>query len=134
MNMKILIALLTASLLAGGCGDLGHKAPAPAVPTSDLTAAMASPGLVVVDFFATWCGPCKAMKPVVEKTEKALAGKVRFVAVDIDQQTGLAQQYKVEAVPTFVILKDGKVLDSKVGGMAPEKFKSWIDGFVQASK
>lgn len=128
------VLILCAPLLLGACGKFEKAPPAAAVPTSDLTAAMASPGLVVVDFFATWCGPCKAMKPTVEEAEKTFAGKVKFVAVDIDQQAGLAKDYKVEAVPTFVILKDGKVLDSKVGGMPPDRFKNWIDGFVQAAK
>jgi thioredoxin len=134
MKTMTLCSLLCVSLLVSACGGLERQPKAPAVPTSELTAAMSAPGLVVVDFYATWCGPCKAMKPIIEETEKALAGKVRFVAVDIDQQAGLAQEYKVEAVPTFVILKDGKVLDSKVGGMQAAKFKSWIDGFVQAAQ
>ncbi len=63
---------------------------------------------VLVDFFATWCGPCKAMEPVIKDVAKTVEGKVRVVKVDIDKQQHLAQQYNVNAVPTFMIFKSGK--------------------------
>ena len=63
---------------------------------------------VLVDFFAHWCGPCKAMEPVVKDVARSMSGKVRVVKVDIDKQQQLAQQYNVSAVPTFMIFKNGK--------------------------
>jgi len=65
---------------------------------------------VLVDFFATWCGPCKAMEPVVKEVAKSIEGKARIVKVDIDKQRQIAQQYNVSAVPTFMIFKNGNVV------------------------
>jgi len=65
---------------------------------------------VLVDFFATWCGPCKAMEPVIKDVAKAVAGKVRVVKVDIDKQQQIAQQYNVNAVPTFMLFKNGNAI------------------------
>ncbi len=66
--------------------------------------------IVLVDFFATWCGPCKAMEPVVKDVAKTVEGKVRVVKVDIDKQRQIAAQYNVSAVPTFMIFKNGNVV------------------------
>lgn len=65
---------------------------------------------VLVDFFATWCGPCKAMEPVVKDVAKSVEGKVRVVKVDIDKQRQIAAQYNVSAVPTFIIFKNGNAI------------------------
>jgi thioredoxin 1 len=65
---------------------------------------------VLVDFFAIWCGPCKAMEPVIKDVAKTVEGKVRVVKVDIDKQQHIAQQYNVNAVPTFMIFKNGNAV------------------------
>ncbi len=65
---------------------------------------------VLVDFFATWCGPCKAMEPVIKDVAKSVEDKVRVVKVDIDKQRQIASQYNVSAVPTFMIFKNGNVV------------------------
>lgn len=65
---------------------------------------------VLVDFYATWCSPCKAMEPIVKEVAKASEGKARVVKVDIDKRTQLAQTYNVQAVPTFMIFKKGNIL------------------------
>src|SRR5436305_12644774 len=69
-----------------------------------------SPQPILVDFFATWCGPCKAMEPVIKDVAKTVEGKVRVVKVDIDRQQQIARQYNVNAVPTFMIFKNGKII------------------------
>lgn len=96
--------------------------------------ALGQPGLFVVDFNATWCGPCRQMKPIVEQAEKDYAGKIKFLPVDVDQNSAIAQQYNVQGIPAFFIFKDGKPLDSRVGSMSGGDFKKWLDGFVAANK
>lgn len=71
---------------------------------------------VLIDFFATWCGPCKAMSPIVESLGKELQGQARVLKIDVDKNQALAAQYQIQAVPTFIILKKGKVVWKKAGG------------------
>ena len=77
--------------------------------------------IVVLDFFATWCGPCKAMAPDMEKMEKKYAGKIEFRKIDVDKEQELAEKYNITAVPTIVVLSpDGKILDSTEGGQTAD--------------
>ena len=76
---------------------------------------------VVIDFFATWCGPCKMMAPAMEKMEKKYSDKIEFRKVDIDEERELAEQYRIEAVPTLVILSpSGEVLNTIMGAQSEE--------------
>lgn len=70
---------------------------------------------VLVDFFATWCGPCKMMAPVLDELDGDLAGSAAVYKVDIDQETALAQQFNVMSVPTFFVFKNGQVVQQFVG-------------------
>lgn len=70
--------------------------------------------LVVIDFFATWCGPCKMLSPVIENVE-SLIQNVKFIKVDIDQFNDLASQYKIQSVPTLVFLKNGQEVMKSIG-------------------
>lgn len=80
------------------------------------TQASQSEKLVVLDFFATWCGPCKAMAPAMEKMEKKYGDRIEFRKVDVDQESELANQYNITAVPTLIVITaDGKILDRMEG-------------------
>ena len=70
--------------------------------------------LVVIDFFATWCGPCKMLSPVIENVE-SLIHDVKFIKVDIDKFNDLASQYKIQSVPTLVFLKNGQEVMKSIG-------------------
>src|SRR5690242_11882857 len=65
---------------------------------------------VLVDFYADWCGPCKAMEPIVKEVAKTIQDRARIVKVNIDKQVHLAQSYNVSAVPTFMVFKKGQML------------------------
>lgn len=70
---------------------------------------------VLVDFWASWCGPCKMMTPVVEQILKDMDGKAKVCKVNIDEEQDLAMEYGIMSIPTFLIFKDGKVVNSAVG-------------------
>jgi thioredoxin 1 len=70
---------------------------------------------VLVDFWATWCGPCKAIAPVVEQIATDFKGKVKVGKMDIDKHQGVAQKYNIRSIPTLLVFKGGKVVDTVVG-------------------
>jgi thioredoxin 1 len=88
---------------------------------------------VVVDFFAEWCGPCKAMAPALEQVAAEMKGKVKFVKLDVDQNPDTTQQYRIQAMPTLMIFKGGKVAAQRVGALVQKKqLQDWINGAVSA--
>ncbi|MCR4694349.1 MAG: thioredoxin [Pseudobutyrivibrio sp.] len=72
-------------------------------------------GVSVIDFNATWCGPCKMLAPVLEELSEDMAGKVNFYAVDTDENPELASQFGIMNIPAVVLLKDGQKVDMNVG-------------------
>ena len=74
-------------------------------------------GVVVVDFFATWCGPCKMLAPVFEQVGEEMKNEATFLKVDIDQSLEIAQKFRITTVPTMMIFKDGKPVETLVGFM-----------------
>lgn len=82
-------------------------------------------GVTVVDFWAKWCGPCKMLAPVLETVEKEL-DQVKFVKVDVDENGELADKYQISTIPTLLLFKDGKVVDTLVGFMPKDILKAKI--------
>ncbi len=82
---------------------------------------------VLVDFWAPWCGPCKAMIPVLEELEKEYEGKVRIVKINVDENTDVPGKFNVMSIPTFVIFKDGKPATSFVGARSKADVKKELD-------
>lgn len=71
----------------------------------------------LVDFFATWCGPCSAMSPVLDQLKEKMGDKIRILKIDVDKNTDITDKFKVRGVPTFVLFQNGEILWRQSGGM-----------------
>ena len=84
--------------------------------------------VAVVDFNATWCGPCRMLAPVLEAVSEELAGQVSFYSVDVDECPELAAAYRVQSVPCLVLMKKGELADQSVGFRPQPTITSWVKG------
>ncbi|MBL4931768.1 MULTISPECIES: thioredoxin [Clostridium] len=88
-----------------------------------------SKDIVLVDFSATWCGPCKMLAPIVEELGKEMEGKVKVFKLDVDKSGDIAQKYQVMAVPTVIIFKNGEVAEKMVGFQPKNVLKDKLEYF-----
>jgi len=82
---------------------------------------------VVADFYATWCGPCRQLSPMLDKLAGGYADKIKFVKINVDESPGLAQNFQVQAIPTLIFFKDGKVADRLTGLPDEADLKARLD-------
>ena len=85
---------------------------------------------VFVDFWAEWCGPCRAIAPVLESLAEDYNGKVKIVKINVDKETDLANKYNVSAIPSLIIVKDGKEIDRIVGGATKDVYAERINKVI----
>ena len=125
---KILLKIAASAVLVllASCGGktVTDTAPETAAETVEADNATSAAGLPqVIDFNATWCGPCRMFAPTFEKMEKKYEGKITFLSVDVDENPDMAAQYEVQSIPTVVYINaEGKTVDVTVGLLSEEEF------------
>lgn len=90
-----------------------------------------SKGVIVVDFWADWCGPCKTLSPCIDQLAKEMKNDVRFIKVNIDQNPNTPSMLGVRSIPTLVLFKDGKSISTKIGAHPKNKLEEWIHDSIK---
>lgn len=85
---------------------------------------------VLLDVYATWCGPCQQMNPIFEELEKELSSKIKFAKLNVDEARELSIQYGVTSVPTFIFIKDGQIHHKETGYISKDVLKEKIENFI----
>lgn len=91
------------------------------------TEVLQAKGLVLIDFWAEWCGPCRQLIPVLEEVSKEMDGKVKICKMNVDESPNTAAQFGIRSIPTMFLFKDGKQIDMKVGLNSKSTLTSWIE-------
>lgn len=85
---------------------------------------------VIVDFFASWCGPCRMFAPIFEKMAENYAGVIKLVKVNVEENQEIAEKYGVRSIPTLILFVDGKPIATKVGAMTESQLKTFIETHI----
>ncbi len=85
---------------------------------------------VVLDFWAEWCAPCKAMGPIIDDIADEKQDNIKVFKMNIDENPDTPTKYGVRGIPTFMVFKDGQLLDTRVGGMTKAQLEEWVDGIL----
>lgn len=89
-----------------------------------------APGLVLVDFWAVWCGPCRMVAPIVDEIAKEYAGKLKVLKLNTDENPDVAGRYRIMGIPTLMFFRNGQTVDQIVGAVPKSQLKSKIDSLL----
>ncbi len=87
-------------------------------------------GVVLVDFWAEWCGPCRQLGPILEEVSKTMGDKVKICKMNVDEAPETATQFGIRSIPTMFLFKDGQQVDTKVGLNSQSSLEQWLQKFV----
>lgn len=87
-------------------------------------------GVVLVDFWASWCGPCRMVSPIIDQLEEEYAGKIKVGKVNVDEESALASEFAVVSIPTIIIFKDGRQVEKLVGARSFDDFCDVLDQYI----
>jgi thioredoxin 1 len=82
---------------------------------------------VLVDFWAEWCGPCKAIAPSLEELSKEMENKIKIVKINVDENPSISQTYSIRSIPALMIFKDGEKISEKMGALPKSALESWVN-------
>ena len=82
---------------------------------------------VLVDFWAEWCGPCKAIAPSLEELSDEMANKLKIVKINVDENPSISQTYSIRSIPALMIFKDGEKISEKMGALPKSALQSWVN-------
>ena len=129
---------VAASALKADSGEMVGK-PVPAFEAKDsegkqINTANWKGKVTLINFFASWCGPCKLLEPMLDKQADEFTGKIKFVKINVDEAAELAKRYGIQAIPTLLFFNQGKMVDSVVGLPSEDALKGRLESLAAASE